>query len=118
MKIFFTLLSLMLITGCTSLKPVEMHPPQLQQTITKDAIIKVGSEVKIYTSDGENHEFEVLTVSETHITGENISIEIKDIVALETREFSGGKTTFLVGSLSVLLYYIVAAIALASAIGL
>jgi len=104
-------------TSCTSLNPVKMSASQLQHKIENMDIVKPGKEIKVYTANGKVHEFEVTSVSKTHITGKNISIPIKDIVALETREFSGGKTTLLVGSIGLVVYAIVGIIAFASLLG-
>ncbi|MFT4927405.1 MAG: hypothetical protein ACI8WB_003512 [Phenylobacterium sp.] len=85
------------IQGCSSLKSVEMTPEVLQQQIVSEQMIQVGDAVTIVTADGKQHEFEVKKVDGEQVTGENVVIQIKDIVALQTREFSGGKTALFVG---------------------
>ena len=96
MKNFAIILMLLIFSGCTSLKPIDLPPEQLQERITAEEIIKVGQSVKIGTSDGKTHEFEVTEIRDGHILGEGVDIPVNDIVALETREFSDGKTFGLV----------------------
>jgi hypothetical protein len=87
----------LVLSGCTSLKPIELSPEQLQNRIATEDIVKVGEIVKVVTSDGKTREFKVTEIREDHILGKDVDIPIKDIIALETREFSGGKTVALVG---------------------
>lgn len=97
MKLPTAVLVLLIASGCTTSKPVELAPEQLHERIFTEDIIQVGDDVRIVTSDGINHKFKVTAITENHILGKDIDIPIVDIVALETREFSGGKTSLLVG---------------------
>ncbi len=113
MKLLTLALLLLFTSGCTSLKPVEVAPEILREKIVSDNIVSVGDTVKVVTSDGVSTEFKVAAISESHILGKvtwsskEVDIPIRDIVALETREFSGGKTSMVVGG-SLLWLYIVA----------
>ena len=110
MKLLTLAVLLLVATGCTSLKPIELAPESLQEKILSDNIINVGDRVKVVTSDGVRSEFKVTAKSEDHIRGKDVDIPIKDIVALETREFSGGKTSALVGGSLVWMYIILVSI--------
>lgn len=55
------------------------------------------SKVKIVMTDGKVHQFRVTDVNDTSIVGDDVHNRHFHIVALETREFSGGKTAALVG---------------------
>ncbi|MCK5326664.1 MAG: hypothetical protein KAJ57_11670 [Woeseiaceae bacterium] len=112
--LFFAIL---LSSGCSSLSPVEMAPEQVQERISEGDIIRVGDTVRLATRDGEIHEFEVTAVTPEQIVGENIDIAIDDIVAVETREFSAGKTTALAGG-AVLMWAIIVAVALGGTLAL
>ncbi len=101
-------------SGCTTLQPVEKSPEQLHERIFADNIIDVGDSVKIVTSDGANYKFKVAAVTADHIAGKDIEVPIEDIIAVETREFSGGKTTALAAGGLALVYVIAGAVAAAS----
>jgi len=88
---------LLIMTGCTSLQPIELSPEELQNKIVTDQVVAAGDRVKIVTRDGTQHQFKVVAIDNDTIAGKDISIPIGDIIALETREFSGGKTSLLVG---------------------
>jgi hypothetical protein len=97
MKLISALIVILLVTGCTTLKPVEMPPDQLQDRISTGQIVQVGDSVKLVTADGKQHKFKVTSITDHHIAGKDIEVPIADIVAVESREFSGGKTTALAG---------------------
>ena len=90
------------ITAITSLQPVKMNPPQLQENIASEGLVKVDAQVKTHTANEKKYEFEVTSLSATHITGKEVSIPIKDIVKLETSEINGLKTTLLTGTIAAL----------------
>lgn len=97
MKLFTLALLLLIVTGCTTFSPVELAPEQLHEKILTDNIIQVGDNVRIITSDGTRHEFKVTSVTKDQIIGKDINIPILDIVALDTRSYSSGKTSAFVG---------------------
>lgn len=107
---------MMQLTACTSLHSVEMSPEQLQSKIRAGEAVNTGDTVKLVTGDGQRHEFTVTEITSTNISGANASVSIDDVIALETRKFSGGKTALLVGSM-VTLYAVLAAIAAGIMIG-
>lgn len=104
----------LLLAGCTSLKPMEMTPQELHAEIKQSQVVQVGDKIKLVTADGKPHEFKVGKITATHIFGNNEQIEIEQIVALETRQFSGGKTALLAGGVYVI--YIMARLLAAPAI--
>jgi hypothetical protein len=95
--ILVTLLTL--IAGCTTLRPVEMPPDQLQHLIVSERLLGPGDRVRLVTADDTEHRFRVVAVDVEGgwIVGENESVRIADVVAVETREFSKGKTAALAG---------------------
>ena len=114
MKLIAAIIVIFVASGCSTLKPVEMSPEKLHERISMGEMIQVSDSVRIVTTDGDNHKFKVTAVTADHITGKDIEILITDIVAVETREFSGGKTAALAAGSAVLLYAIVAAVASAA----
>jgi hypothetical protein len=114
MKLIATIIAILFVGGCTTLKPVEMSPELLQQHISDGQVFEVGDSAKIVTTDGVIHKFRVTGVTADKILGKGVEVPISDIVAVETQEFSGGKTAALaVGSVAIL-YIIAAAVATAS----
>ena len=106
------LVLLLLIQGCSTVRPVEMTPEVLQQQIESTKLIEVGDSVEIVTADGQKYKFDVTKVDKEQVLGKDVAIPIKDIVALHTREFSGGKTALLVGTTAVSAWLILSALSL------
>lgn len=116
MKLLSILFVLLVASGCTSMKAVEMSPEQLQQKVAAGEIIKVGDSVQIATSDGKTHKFKVSAVTADLVSGKAIEIPVGDILAVKTREFSGGKTAALTAGGVGLLYLIGGAIVAGAAL--
>jgi len=107
MKANVCLLLILCITGCTSMQPVEMEPEQLRQKIVAGELLKAGDKARIFTTDEAQHEFRVRSVTDEMVIGDEDRIPVDEIVAVETREFSGGRT-LLLGAGSVSILYIIA----------
>lgn len=116
MKLLFTIAITLYLCACTTLVPVKSSPDLLHQQIITDEIAKIGDDVLIITQDGKRYEFEIVTKTETTLLGKKSSILITDIVALETREISKGKTFWLAAG-TVLTIQILRAIASIMVIG-
>jgi hypothetical protein len=95
MRLISIIAATLIASGCTTMKPVEMSADQLQEKISAGAIVNVGDSVQIATKDGKTYKFKVSAVTAEQISGKDIDIPVKEIVAVRTREFSGGKTTAL-----------------------
>jgi len=120
------------VAACTSLKTVEMSSDELQQRIRAGEIMGEGDRVRIVTADREYKEILVTGVDETSVhgkkparadtpahgmrpvEGEAVSIPIDGILAVETREFSVGKTAVASGSIYYLFIAIMGAMAAAA----
>jgi len=96
MKLISVLVAILILAGCTTMKPVEMTADQLHDRISTGSVLNEGDMVKIVTIDGNTHKFRISAITEASIIGEDIEVPIADIVAIETKEFSGGKTALLV----------------------
>jgi hypothetical protein len=104
-------------SGCTTLKPVKMSPEVLQQKIAAGEVIEVGDKVKVVTSDGTVHRFKVTESATDQVSGKGIEVPIADIVAIETREFSGLKTGVLIAGGS-LVYVLLSTAVMPPSLGL
>ena len=108
MKIIATIVILLLASGCTTFKPVGLESEKLHEQLYAGEIIHVEDKVKILTSDGIDHRFEVLEIKENRIMGSEVSIPFENIVAIEKRQFSAVKTTVLVVGIIVAASYVLA----------
>ena len=117
---FWKLISVLVIInliGCTSLQTIEAPPDKLHERIMHENLIKVGHKVKIITEDQKEHQFVVTAINEDEIRGEDVSIPIDSIAAVQTRELSTGKTALLAGGITAgtILLMVIIAIAVAPA---
>ena len=92
------------------MKPIEMAPEEVQQKISAGEVLSVGDAVKLTTRDNEVHEFKVTSITDQHVLGENIEIPIGDIIAIQTKQISAGRTAAAAGS-TALLWIIIGALA-------
>ena len=115
MKQLSSIVVILICCGCTSLRPVQVPADQIHERIAAGEIVHVGDRVRIATADGKRHEFRVTAVTADTISGKKIDIPITDVVAVETRKFSGGKTAALGGG-TYLLYVLLALGAAAGAL--
>jgi len=98
MKLISAMVVVLILTGCSTMTPVEMTPDQLHDQISAGDVLSEGEKVKIVTVDGKTHKFKVSSITDVSIIGDDIEVPIADIIAIETKEFSGGKTAVLAGS--------------------
>jgi hypothetical protein len=119
-----SILVIMHIIGCTSLKPIEAGPHELQEKIRHGNIVNIHDWVKVYTEDGKEYQFQITEIDEKYmrgddfVRGDEVSVPIDSIVALESQEVSIGKTSFLVGggiSIALLIAIVVAPAAILAA---
>lgn len=87
------------LSACSTLEPVEMSAADLQSMILSGELPLEGESIKIVTSDGKSQQYRVTEVdaADRQIRGEKVSVSIDDVVAIETSEFSLGKTALLAG---------------------
>ncbi len=115
LRIILLLSFILLSSACSSNKAVELSSELLQQKILTEKLIEIGDDVIIVTSDNKKYEFKVKSIDEKKIYGDGVNILISDIIALETNQFSGGKTALLAGGVFVG-YLILTTLAIAAAL--
>jgi hypothetical protein len=93
--------------------PIEMPAEELQQKIVSENILQPGKRAKIVTSDGQVQKIKVSRVDTENgvIETNEDPIQIADIVAVETRDFSMGKTALLTAGSYTILVLVAAAVA-------
>jgi len=99
-----SILVIMHLIGCTTLKPIEAGPNELQDKIRHENIVNIHDWVRVYTEDGKEYQFQITAIDEKYIRGDDVahgngvSVPVDSIVALESQEISIGKTSLLVGT--------------------
>jgi hypothetical protein len=83
--------------GCTSLRPVETPPAELQRLIREENLIKPGDRVRLVTVDGTVHGFRVkqIDLDRDAVTGKDEVVPLADVVTVQTRKIAVGKTAAL-----------------------
>jgi hypothetical protein len=108
MRRIIILTAVITFAGCTTLRPIEGTPPELRQRITSAELLKTGDRVLIVTTDNKSHKFKVTGIRSGVIEGKATSIPIDQVVSVEKREFSTGKTVALVVGIVVVIGGLVA----------
>ena len=93
------LLFALTIPACTTLKPTEATPEELQRQLMSGELLEPGERVRLVTTDETVYEFRVteIDVEQGLVIGRDERVPIADLIAVETREVSTGKTALLVG---------------------
>jgi hypothetical protein len=98
------LLSILLIftnVACSTLEPVSVPADELQQQLRSGVLVNAGDRVRLVTADGKVHKFRVSEISleQDMVLGRKAAVPIGEVVALETRELSLGRTALLTGGI-------------------
>lgn len=115
--VFLSILFIFSNVACTTLEPVNVPADDLQQQIRAGTLVSAGDRVRLVTADETVHKFRVTEVNlgQDMVMGRKAGVPIGDIVALETREVSVGRTALLTGGVGIGLAMLIA-IAIAPAV--
>ena len=91
---------LLVLTGCTSMSPVQSECADLGAQIRSGKVVARGDHVEIGTTDGRRHRFRVTAIDETTVSGSEIAIPIDTIADVKVRKFSEQKTATLIGGIT------------------
>jgi hypothetical protein len=89
-----------LLSGCTTLKPIDVDAVTLHQKIRSGEVVKAGDTIRAITNDGVAHKLTVTAVNGNVVKGRSpyagldaaiTELAIDDIVRMEVREYSGEK---------------------------
>jgi hypothetical protein len=102
MKKIILTATVLLVCACTTMRPIEAPPAEVQRIIIEENVLKAGERVKLVTEDGKLHQFKIVAVDQEAglVHGKNTSVPIDEVVAVETREVSVGKTAALAGGIA------------------
>jgi hypothetical protein len=98
MRCSIALIAVISFAGCTTLRPIEGTPAELQQRLNSGDLLKSGDRVSIVTADYKTHVFMVTAVSTGFIEGRRQSVPVDQVVSLQKRQFSPAKTWILAGA--------------------
>ena len=110
-KIISWLVLVLYVTGCSSMQPVEMSQEELRESITAGEVFAEGKNARIFTEDETEHRIKVREVTDDMVIGEQTEVPIEEIVAVETKQFSGGRTLLLGAAYVGVMYFIALAVA-------
>lgn len=96
--------------ACTTLKPIEATPDEVQSKLLTETIVQPGDRIRVVTSDGSVHKFRVTEIDHEQglVLGKDQRIVVKEIVAVETREISMGRSSALAGGIGIGMMAIIA----------
>jgi hypothetical protein len=75
------------VSGCTSMRPIDGSPTELQRLINSGELLEPGDRVRIVTADEKTHRFAITKVEAGLIVGSNESVPIDRVVCVEKRQF-------------------------------
>jgi len=89
-------------SACTTLQPTEATAGEIQRLILAEGILEPGQRVRLVTRDETEYEFRVTAIDAGNgiVLGKDVAVPIDEIVAVETREISAGRTALLTGGLA------------------
>jgi hypothetical protein len=82
-----TLLLITAVTGCSTLRPIDGSPKELQRLINSGDLLKPGDRVRIVTADKKTHRFAITKVEAGLIIGSNESVPVDQVMCVEKRQF-------------------------------
>lgn len=102
-KLLVSALLILSCVACTTLEPVAVPAAELQSQLRAGMLVKPGDRVRLVTADETVHRFRVTEVSSEQgvVIGRNERVLMDEIVAVETREVSVGRTALLTGGVGV-----------------
>ena len=117
LAVLAVLLGALASSACTTLSPKEATPEELQRQVLSGELLQPGDRIRLVTGDETVYEFRVTAIDLERglLIGRDEQVPIADVIAVETREVSVGKTALLVGGVGYSLIAIVL-IALAPAL--
>jgi hypothetical protein len=71
------------VTGCTTMRPIDGSPTELQRFINAGELLKQGDRVRIVTVDEKAHRIAITKVEAGLIVGANESVPVDQVRSLE-----------------------------------
>ena len=86
MKFLTACLLIISVTACTTLRPNDGSPIELQQFINSGGLLSPGDRVRIVTADENVHCFAITKVGAGLISGANELVAVDQVVSLEVAQ--------------------------------
>jgi hypothetical protein len=88
-----------------------MPAADVQRMILSGDLALMGESIKVVTADGKSHQYRVTEVDTEKrlIRGKTMAVPVDEVVAIETKKISIGKTALLAGSSYLLIAMIIVA---------
>lgn len=83
MKGFTACVLTIAVTGCTTMRPIDGSPTELQRFINAGELLKQGDRVRIVTADEKAHRIALTKVEAGLIVGANESVPVDQVRSLE-----------------------------------
>lgn len=80
------------VTGCTTMRPIDGSPKELQQFINSGELLKAGDRVRIVTADEKTHRVAITKIEAGLIVGRNESVPIDEVTSLEVENVKSPAT--------------------------
>ncbi len=80
------------LSGCTSLRQVQLDKNRLHEEILSGNVVAIGDRIRITTSSGKQLTFRVTDIRDETLIGKKVTVAVRDIEKLESRNFSYAKT--------------------------
>ena len=74
------------VSGCTTMRPIDGSPTDLQHFINSGELLKPGDHVRIVTTDEKTHWFAIIKVEAGVIVGSNESVPVDQVMCVEKRQ--------------------------------
>ena len=87
MRCFTAWVLIVAVTGCTTMRPIDGSPAELQQFINSGELLKAGDRVRIVTADEKTHRFAITKVAAGLIVGSNESVPVDQVMCVEKQQF-------------------------------
>ena len=109
----FAMVCLLGNAGCTTLRPTEASPEELQRLILAGDLLEPEQRVRLVAADEVVHRFRITAIDleQQQIAGDDEVVPIAEIVAVDTETVSVGRTALLSGGIVGIGYLIAIAIA-------
>src|SRR5580704_19792144 len=87
MRLLAACLLIIAVSGCTTMRPIDGGPADLQRFIDSGELLKRGDRVRIVTADEKTHRFAITKVEAGLIVGSNESVPVDQLMCVEKRQF-------------------------------
>src|SRR5580704_12673563 len=82
MRLLAACLLIIAVSGCTTMRPIDGGPADLQRFIDSGELLKRGDRVRIVTADEKTHRFAITKIAGGVILGANECVPVDEVMTL------------------------------------